>query len=205
MSDGSNRLPILLEAVKNASVVFAKAERIGAEAAYDMGVALVEAKSLCQHGEWTGFLEQAGVTPRSAQRYMRVVKSGMDREYVAMIGLSDALEEIDRAQKIMPDSWTATMAVFKDEDDPSVFIWWRVSQFDAGFIQVYRDNLDNCGKCYIVEKMPLYLVGFMYQNYVDHADKYPEIRRHTLSFAERDRKIAFLREELRKHAEGAAA
>lgn len=205
MSDGSNRLPVLLDTIQNASVVFAKAERMSAEAAYDMGAALVEAKALCVHGEWSGFLEQAGVTPRSAQRYMRVVNSGMPRDYVALVGLTDALEEIDAAQAIMPDGGTAMIAVFGDAAQPSIFIWWRVSQFEAGFVQVYRERLsDDAARCLIVERFPLYLVGFIHEWLtVQCCDSSPELWRRPLSFRERDMKIAFLRDECRKFEEGA--
>jgi hypothetical protein len=165
-----------------------------------MGEALCEAKSLCQHGEWTDFLEEAGITQRSAQRYMRVVKSGMDKEYVMSVGLAAALDEIDAAQALLPDHWTATIGVWEGvTGEPQVIMWWRVSQFEAGFVQACDDD-DNTGKAIalIVDAFPVHLLAFMIGL---HTEKLPEVRRFDVPFSERDRRIADLRANARQVAE----
>ena len=58
----------------------------------DCGSMLVEAKAECVHGEWTPFLKKAGIAERSAQRLMKVARSGMSAETIVRKGGLKAAE-----------------------------------------------------------------------------------------------------------------
>jgi hypothetical protein len=89
----SNRLPVLAAEIKAAHQEAGKAARLAAERAIAAGHALVEAKSLVQHGEWLPFLKQAGVPERTAQRYMALSRSGLKSDIVTDLGgISAALQ-----------------------------------------------------------------------------------------------------------------
>lgn len=61
----------------------ARAEHLAAERAFESAVehahrcghVLLQAKSLCRHGEWLPWLREAGIPARTAQDYMRLAKN----------------------------------------------------------------------------------------------------------------------------------
>ncbi|MCV9960357.1 DUF3102 domain-containing protein [Pararhizobium sp. BT-229] len=192
MTQASNRLPVLLETIKNASVVFARAERLSAEAAFDMGSALLEAKSLCEHGEWGDFLEEAGITARSAQRYMRVVNAGFDREELAETGLSSALEEIDAGLALLPDVYSATTAVWENGPHPMVLIFWRSSKLAASVVHIFVGEDGSAGLQHFHD-MPVHLFAWFHDlvaNGLEGRSPRKEVRRFDISLAERDRRLS---------------
>lgn len=71
----SNRLPILAIEIRRTHERALAALRSAAEAARQSGDALIEAKILVKHGEWLTFLKEAGISERTAQRYMRIAKN----------------------------------------------------------------------------------------------------------------------------------
>ena len=67
----------------------------GAAAYLRAGAQLAEAKSECRHGEWLAFLDAAGVTPRTAQRMLRLHSSGLKADTVSsMGGITAALDSL---------------------------------------------------------------------------------------------------------------
>lgn len=208
----SNRLPVLAAEIKNANVVFATAQRMTASAVIVMGKCLVEAKEICPHGEWESFLTKAGISPRTAQRCMRIVRSGIGSDYLATVGLTAALEEIDAAIAAMPPPGSATLVTYENEEGPSdTLMWWSTGKLTGGFVQVWRAMEGDHYKMVIVEReYPAFFIAFIAEvadrGISDLAPKPPrEIRRQTVSFAVRDEKIAFLREAARQYVEGQAA
>lgn len=199
---GSNRLPALLAEIKNANVVFSSAQRLSADAAFVMGKNLIEAKELCAHGDWSSFLKSTGIPPRTAQRYMRLAQSGFDAEYVAIVGVTEALREIDDAQEVMPSAGMAKIAVWDDERAPHTIIWWRTDRYWGGFAQAYVDG--DVGKMLIIEAMPIVFIAFILdvaKNGLMQDRPAPERYRTEITFAERDRKLAIMRDEAKKFAE----
>lgn len=208
MIEGSNRLPVLLDTIKSANVVFGQAQRTTADAAFVMGKSLVEAKELCPHGEWTDFLRSTGLPKRTAQRYMRLALSGLTSEYVGIIGVTEALREIDDAQEIVPPEGRAIFAVWEDEPTPDTMIWWRISKHHGGMVQVYTDRADaDSAKFLIIHSMPIVYIAFCLDVFdrglMQESPRLQRFRRE-ITLEERDRKIAFLKEESLRFAEARA-
>ena len=81
-----------------AGQAFGRYQRASAEvnnAFLEMGDALVEAKSSCSHGQWLRFLEHAGIDARTAQRSMKLARSGVEYDSVSHFGgLQATLERL---------------------------------------------------------------------------------------------------------------
>ena len=81
--------------------------------AYEIGQDLIEAKGLCQHGEWQPFLRAAGIKPRTAQemmQYVRLIGPGADTK--ALPPVHQVLGQARIASK------TAESAHLKHEPSP---------------------------------------------------------------------------------------
>ena len=64
-------------------------------AALTLGRRLIEDRRLIEHGQWLPFLESVGLTPRSAQRYIRLVNAGLSVEDIDRAGgITHALDEL---------------------------------------------------------------------------------------------------------------
>lgn len=211
MADLSNRLPVLAAEIKNANVVFANAQRLTADAAIVMGKCLIEAKEICPHGEWEAFLDKTGISPRTAQRCMRIVKSGIGSDYLTCVGMTTALQEIDEAVASMPPDGQAMFVNYENEEGPpDTLMWWRTGKLTGGFVQVWRAQEGDHYRMHLVERdCPAFFIAFIAE-VADRglSDLKPqpsrEISRQSISFAARDEKIAFLREKAREYAEGRA-
>lgn len=92
MSDiGSNRLPELAAQIRVAHSGVEAAAKIAATRAIEAGQALIEAKALLKHGQWLPWLrEHCGLSERTAQLYMKIVRLGFKSETVADLGLKAA-------------------------------------------------------------------------------------------------------------------
>jgi Protein of unknown function (DUF3102) len=205
MTEGSNRLPHLLAEIKNANVVFAQAQKTTASAAFIMGKSLIEAKDLCGHGDWTGFLKEAGLPPRTAQRYMRLVQSGFGSEYIGLVGVTEALKEIDEAQEIMPSDGKAIMAVWEAEPTPDTMMWWRIDRHTGGFFQANTNDDDpDVATVLIVHSMPIVFIAFIvdvFSNGLMWDQPRQQRFRREVTMQERDEKIAFVKEEAARFQE----
>lgn len=205
MTEGSNRLPHLLAEIKNANVVFAQAQKTTASAAFIMGKSLIEAKDLCGHGDWTGFLKEAGLPPRTAQRYMRLVQSGLGSEYIGLVGVTEALKEIDEAQEIMPSDGKAIMAVWEGEPTPDTMMWWRIDRHTGGFFQAYTNDDDpDVATVLIVHSMPIVFIAFIvdvFSNGLMWDQPRQQRFRREVTMEERDEKIAFVKAEAARFQE----
>ncbi|WP_312620453.1 DUF3102 domain-containing protein [Agrobacterium pusense] len=205
MTEGSNRLPHLLAEIKNANVVFAQAQKTTASAAFVMGKSLIEAKELCGHGDWTGFLKEAGLPPRTAQRYMRLVQSGLGSEYIGLVGVTEALKEIDEAQEIMPSDGKAIMAVWEGEPTPDTMMWWRIDRHTGGFFKAYTNDDDpDVATVLIVHSMPIVFIAFIvdvFSNGIMWDQPRQQRFRREVTMEERDEKIAFVKAEAARFQE----
>ncbi|WP_296762635.1 DUF3102 domain-containing protein [Sediminimonas sp.] len=83
---GNNRLPMLADEARQAHVDSARHTTQAAERALAAGAALAEAKALCKHGQWGEWLAETGIPERSAQRYMKMHRSGLKTATVADLG-----------------------------------------------------------------------------------------------------------------------
>ena len=76
-------------------------ERV-ARTAYEIGQELLAAKSICEHGEWLGFLLVAGIAPRTAQDMMAFASKVDDPKYANLAHLQPSAfmieaREVDKA------------------------------------------------------------------------------------------------------------
>jgi len=87
----SNRLPVLASEIRRAHADVHDAAKTAAQRAIDAGHALIEAKSLCDHGQWLPWLrEHCALAERTAQLYMKIAKSGHSPDIVAALGIKAA-------------------------------------------------------------------------------------------------------------------
>ena len=110
----SNRLPVLAEVANTHHDACVAALRIAADTARQAGEALIEAKSLVAHGEWSGWIKanfRGGM--RTAQRYMKVAKNwdsiAGKNDSVSHLSVTQALDlldggdELERALKLQAE------------------------------------------------------------------------------------------------------
>lgn len=93
----SNRLPVLVEEIRQAHDDARQAARFSAERALKAGHLLIEAKATLGHGEWLPWLRaNLGMSERTAQGYMRLARSGLKSATVADLGLRATLARVGR-------------------------------------------------------------------------------------------------------------
>ena len=92
---GDNRLAVLAEDIRAFDAkVRRSAEQLAADA-IEGGNRLIEAKEMVPHGSWEPWLAaNTGLSARSAQRYMRLARSGLKSDTVSLLGLRGALDSI---------------------------------------------------------------------------------------------------------------
>ena len=86
MTELSNSLADLAEQIKNVNAVAQAAQRQTIEKAFEAGFLLCQAKEQCAHGEWTPFLQRAGIHDRQARRLMQIASCGLPIGHVSEIG-----------------------------------------------------------------------------------------------------------------------
>lgn len=115
------------------------AEQVARDA-IEAGNRLIEAKSLVQHGEWEAWLrEHAAISPRTAQRYMRMARSGLKSDTLADLGLAAAADAVsidaERIRIHARRAWANLMAAglrlgeVKDEIGDDRLHQWAEAEF----------------------------------------------------------------------------
>ena len=90
------------------------ADRDRAAAMLEGGQVLLDAKASLAHGEFGPFLERVGVTPRTAQRWMLLVKAGLKSDTVTLLGgLARSVRIVKDVVKVYPDfgDWPSDIQV----------------------------------------------------------------------------------------------
>lgn len=96
----SNRLPVLIEEIRQAHDDARQAARFSAERALKAGHLLIEAKAALGHGEWLPWLRaNLDMSERTAQGYMRLARTGLKSATVADLGLRATLARVGRRKK----------------------------------------------------------------------------------------------------------
>lgn len=85
-ANGGNRLPALAGEIADLHNQIERHTRAAADKALKAGAALAEAKALVAHGQWAGWLSLAGITERTAQRYMRLHRLCLNSDTVSDLG-----------------------------------------------------------------------------------------------------------------------
>ncbi len=110
---GDNRLVVLAAEIQAADGRCRRNAEESAAAAIEAGRKLIEAKALLAHGAWGAWLQDhAGLSDRTARRYMQLARSGLEIGHVADIGIRRASEAAARrGQRCLPprgyEAWAA--------------------------------------------------------------------------------------------------
>ncbi len=97
---GDNRLPILAADIRAADGRCRRSAEEAAGAAVEAGHKLIEAKGLLAHGAWGVWLQDhAGLSDRTAQRYMQLARAGLDKRHVADLGIREASRAIAKIKR----------------------------------------------------------------------------------------------------------
>ena len=86
------------------------------------GNLLLEAKKVCPHGEWSVFLEDAGIPQRSARRMLAFAMAGVQSGHVAVLGV----RYIDRL--IAASRRTTAGAIDLARADPHPMPWQKTPE-----------------------------------------------------------------------------
>lgn len=108
----TNRQAALAETARAAYGGYLSHRRKSREDWVHAAQALAEARELCEHGDWLPFLEATGIGRTTAERMLRVVRSGIEMRHVTHFGVRATLEVIEHAEKWRKDPY-AEMAVAK--------------------------------------------------------------------------------------------
>lgn len=159
----SNRLPVLLDRIREAHKATGRHALLAAEQALAAGEMLVEAKSLCAHGEWGDWLLKSEVPARSAQRYMSLFRGGLKPAIVADLGMAVAERYSKIGLKLIPPFGKAVYAVGREDYDELLigFIsyWWRE---DDGFGYWHCTMAGDRSLYHSSEQaMPIWYLGFL--------------------------------------------
>ncbi len=150
----SNRLPILSNEVVSLHQQLLEHQSSAAENALLLGEALTEAKALCRHGQWSGWLNAAFIPERSAQRYMLLHRSGLKPATLADLGTTLAERYATIGLRLWPGEGQATIDSFADHDGPHGFaIWWRLDKDRLHYRKI--TVVPNVAEVVCVEPQPL--------------------------------------------------
>ena len=95
----SNRACYLAEEAREAHKRHKRASRESIDAYIQAGQALEEARGECKHGLWEQFLARAGIEERTAQRMMKLAKTGWKSDTVSDLGgITKALNYLSAMQ-----------------------------------------------------------------------------------------------------------
>lgn len=161
----SNRLPILAVEIRRAHADVCEAAKTAAERALAAGSALVEAKSLCAHGEWSAWLAETGIPERTAQRYMSLQRAGCISAIMADYGLVRAAEFSALGLKMYPakgrakKSWSCTT----DQELGWLAYWWRSGDNCVTYSDFTVTPVG--GRAFFTKKpMPVFALGLFLSN-----------------------------------------
>lgn len=145
----SNKLTALSEDAKAATLVISASATASAHAMLKLGQILIEAKTLCVHGEWLPFLERAGINARTASRYVKLARSGIKSDTVSDLGgLIPSLRYISQYRDFHSIGLPSASEVLCGRSPPSsamIFIWESVDH--PGFFHILRLPDDATGDC----------------------------------------------------------
>lgn len=129
----SNRLPVLQGEIAQYHRDVQRHTAAAAEKALAAGAALIEAKALCGHGQWGHFLAEAGIPERSAQRYMRMHRLGLETAIVADLGVAEADRMAGLMERLWPDAGCGKHAIGTSGKDMFASVVWRPSSEPYAF------------------------------------------------------------------------
>ena len=115
---GSNYLPALAHAIITEHAACLRHAEKAAGHALEAGRLLCEAKAAIGHGNWADWLrDYAKLGERTAQRYMRLHKSGLKATHVSDLSIRAATAAID----VLTDPWSYANGSIWDPADPAYY------------------------------------------------------------------------------------
>ena len=96
-ADFNNRLSALAADIRAAHSAIKRTTLETAERTVAAGHMLIEAKAALPHGAWDEWLAtHAGLSARTARRYMQIARSGLETATVADLGIRGAAERLSK-------------------------------------------------------------------------------------------------------------
>jgi hypothetical protein len=140
---GDNRLAALSAYIRAADGRFRRSAREAATAAIEAGNSLIEAKTLVSHGEWMPWLRiNAAMSVRTATRYMRLARSGLDIGHVADLGVRGAEASLVTPRRRAP-SQNETLRVSRELTDGGYLVayLWPSPRYE-GFHEFLKQRVE---------------------------------------------------------------
>ena len=120
MTDKSNRVAVLTEIAFRAR----RSWRKTGEEYLAAAAALVEARDLCEHGEWMPWLEKTGIPERTAQRMMQLARAGIKSDTLTVLGASRIIELLTKFGDIPEDMDRDNLCMMVEYFlEPSRYLW----------------------------------------------------------------------------------
>lgn len=93
LEEGQESLPDTVRNIETITGEILEAKRVGGEAIITIGQRLMEAKDMLEHGEWLPWLnEKVEFSERTARNFMRLAKDWTNRQALADLGATKALQ-----------------------------------------------------------------------------------------------------------------
>ena len=73
--------------------------------------ALLEARELCEHGEWLPWLDKTGIAPRTASRMLQIARAGIEIGHVADFGPARVAELLASAERSIAEGVDPNQAI----------------------------------------------------------------------------------------------
>ena len=116
----SNSVAVLAELAERASQKHTQSNQAWLECA-DL---LLQAREVAKHGQWQDFLSKAGIPERTAQRMLKVARSGLKPDILSVLGgPTPAIAFLNAMHQSMED-WRDMDETIKALDDPDLLSDW---------------------------------------------------------------------------------
>ena len=116
----SNTGAILADLAERASTKYALSSGAWLECAHMM----LEARAIAKHGQWQDFLSKAGIPERTAQRMLKVARSGLKPDILSVLGgPTPTIAFLNAMQQSMED-WRDMEETIRDFDNPDLLSDW---------------------------------------------------------------------------------
>lgn len=187
----SNRLLHLEDTARSSHTSVSTHAKAASEKALQAGAALIEAKSLLKHGQWSNWLAQTGIPERSAQRYMAIAKGGLNSAIVADMGLAEAARLAGLGHRLWPTDDRIRHAEGIDDQHVAEAIWSR--QADGSIRYSARHRIGSAPALF-VQYPPVaqpWLLGLFH-------DRFPDIFGQIYCLSPEDAEVVVNRIEARR-------
>lgn len=125
-------------------VIYRRRDKRRIEAALECGRHLIRAKDSVSHGEFMSLLERAGLEPRTAQRWMQLVRTGKTANDIrTQGGIQAALSHVQHESKtaqLQREIQTIKSQIAhceeKTAEEWNMLLYWREQAYKLGYNEI---------------------------------------------------------------------